>query len=340
MTAVAADLAGYARLVDDALREEMPVGEPRDYLYDVVAEYPARGGKRIRPALCLAATEAFGGSRREALPSAVSIELMHTAFLIHDDIEDGSDLRRGQSTLHAEHGTAVALNAGDALAILGMEPLRKNVDLFGHRLAGLIAEEFTTMARRTLEGQALELGWTRDNRTDLGAGDYLNMVLRKTCWYTTIHPVRVGLLIGSLGGLNPDRINDFGFHLGAAFQIRDDILNLRGDPDQVGKETLGDLLEGKRTLMLIDLLAKASADERDFVVGFLAGGRGERTLEDAVAVRDLMDRYGSIEVADGYARLYAARAHDTYADALGPAANNPAGRFLRRMIDFMIERPA
>ncbi len=337
--AVDDELSRYGRLVDHALERLTPSGEPRRYLYDLIAEYPARGGKRLRPAICLAACEAFGGTVDEAINSAVAIELLHTAFLIHDDIEDGSELRRGRPTLHDEYGVALALNAGDALAILGQEPLRSNTELLGHRVAVRVADEFSLMARHTLEGQALELGWIRDNRVDLEANDYLALVLRKTCWYTTMHPLRVGTLIGSLGSVDPSRVNDFGFHLGAAFQIRDDILNLRGDEDEVGKETLGDLLEGKRTLMLIDLLAKLDGRNRAELVEFLGRDRSRRTRDEALAIRDQMEHHGSIDVADGVARLYAARAHDTYADALGTAANNGAGRFLRRLIDYMVDRP-
>lgn len=333
------ELAAFAALVDEALVDDTPTGEPGEYLYDLIAEYPKRGGKRLRPALCLAACEAFGGRPAEAMPSAVAIELLHTAFLIHDDIEDGSELRRGRTTLQAEHGLPLALNAGDALAILGMAPLRRNADIVGHRLAAQIADEFTEMARHTLEGQAMELGWTRDNRVDLTSTDYLQMVMRKTCWYTTMHPLRVGLLIGSLGSINPDRVNDFGFHLGAAFQIRDDILNLQGDESEVGKEILGDLLEAKRTLMLIDLLGKLSGSPHRDLVEFLGRQRDQRSVDEARHIRDLMEHHGSLDVAEHYALLYAARAHDTYADALGPAANNPAGRFLRRVIDYMVERP-
>ena len=113
------------------------------------------------------------------------------------------------------------------------------------------------MARESIEGQAIELGWRRDNALRLGDADYLEMVLKKTCWYTTIYPSRVGALIGTRGDCDLDRFVRFGFFLGAAFQIQDDLLNLEGDPLRYGKELDGDLWEGKRTLMLIHLLRKA-----------------------------------------------------------------------------------
>jgi geranylgeranyl diphosphate synthase type II len=335
---VVEQLDDYRCIIRDALASDLPQGEPRRWLYDLVADYPAREAKGLRPALCLATAEALGGRSSEALPSAVAIELLHNAFLVHDDIEDESELRRGHPTLHALHGLPLALNAGDALAILGLEPLQRNAELVGTKLAGRIAAEFTTMARLTLEGQATELGWIRDNVIDLEPSDYLDLIMRKTCWYTTIHPMRVGMLVGALGSLDPDRVVDFGFHLGAAFQIRDDVLNLVGDEAVYGKEILGDLLEGKRTLMLIHLLGELPSGERGELRDFLSTPREARSIEAARDVRDLMITYGSIEVAEEYARLFALRAEDSYGYAFGTAANTPPGRFIRRLISYMLER--
>ena len=130
--------------------------------------------------------------------------------------------------------------------------------------------EFDFMSQQTVAGQALELGWCRDNRIDLEPDDYLDLIMKKTCWYTTVLPLRVGALVGSRGTADLEPMIEFGFHLGAAFQIRDDILNLVGDPDVYGKEALGDLLEGKRTLMLIHLLAGADPADRRWLVAYLA----------------------------------------------------------------------
>jgi geranylgeranyl diphosphate synthase type II len=332
------DLANYAVLVDEALTRWMPNGEPAPWLYDVAGVYPARRGKRYRPTLCLAACEAFGGRIEEALPSAVAIELLHSAFLVHDDIADSSDLRRGDPTLHAEHGVPLALNAGDFLAITALQLVREHADSIGERLAGCVLDEFLAMARRTLEGQAIEGGWRRDVVVDLTTDDYLDLVLRKTCWYTVIHPLRVGLIIGSLGAADPARVVDFGFHLGVVFQIRDDILNLCGDEAEVGKEILGDLLEGKRTLMLIHLLNSVGDGERAELVAYLRRDRADRTIDEARHIKARMEHFGSFAVAESYAGLYMARANDTFADAFGSAANTSAGRLLRRMINFTLER--
>ena len=130
---------------------------------------------------------------------AVAIELLHNAFLVHDDIADGSEMRRGRPTLAATHGMAAALNAGDGLAIVAGQVLRRATRRLDRDLADLVWAEFDTMAMRTLEGQATEVGWQLDNVEDLRPEDYLELIMHKTCWYTTIHPLRVGAMVGSGG---------------------------------------------------------------------------------------------------------------------------------------------
>src|SRR5262249_41196190 len=187
--------------------------------------------------------------------------------------------RAGSAALHRMYGTPVAINAGDALAVLAMQPLRDSSSL-GTRLSQRVSDEFVHMLTRTIEGQATELGWRADNVVDLEPSDYLELIRQKTCLETTGWPrpvgalvgswrLRIGALIGSAGTAPLDAITRFGFYLGSAFQIRDDMLNLVGDQAGYGKDLLGDLREGKRTLMLIHLLGHASAVERRSLVAFL-----------------------------------------------------------------------
>ena len=259
-------LAHYSELTRGAMDAFLIDGQPAGQLYDLVREYPGRRGKGIRPSLLLAACQAHGGTAREGLGPAVALEMMHNAFLIHDDLEDASATRRGEPTLHELHGVGLAVNAGDALASMALQPLRDN-GLLGTRVAELVLDEFLTMVRVTTEGQAMELGWRRNNAIDLEPADYVNLTGKKTCWYTTVSPLRVGALVGSrgTGALGP--LSRFGFFLGVAFQIRDDLLNLVGTDDAHGEELLGDLREGKRTLMLLHLLAHATGSHRDWLVG-------------------------------------------------------------------------
>ena len=331
-------LARYGTLVADDVRRRFVTLDHHPYLAVPMRDYPDRGGKALRPSLCLASCEAFGGPLEDALPSAVAIEFLHNAFLVHDDIEDASLLRRGEPTLHRRFGTPLALNAGDGLALQAMATLRENIDLLGPRLADRIMMEFDFMSQQTVAGQALELGWCRDNRIDLSPDDYLDLIMKKTCWYTTVLPLRVGALIGSRGSAPLDAMIEFGFHLGAAFQIRDDILNLVGDPAVYGKEALGDLLEGKRTLMLIHLLASADPGDRHWLVAYLGRPAAQRSPDDVVRVRDLMQSYGSIAFAGEFATGVARSAMTSMDTAFAGLDDSPALRFIAHLVPFMIER--
>jgi geranylgeranyl diphosphate synthase type II len=259
----------------------------------------------LRPSLCIAAARAFGARLDEALHTAVALELLHNAFLVHDDVEDESEERRGAPTLHALHGAPVAINVGDALLLLGLRALLDNRALLGDRLSLRVLEEAERMARETVEGQALELGWRRDNALHLDVSDYLEMILKKTCWYTVIFPLRVGALIGTRDRFELDRFVRFGFFLGAAFQIQDDCLNLVGDPARYGKELDGDLREAKRTLILIRLLERASDAERERIGLLLARGRDGRGPDEIRWLRERIAVHGCVaharEVAHGLA---------------------------------------
>ena len=334
------DLSRYGAMTRQALSAYVPDTEPRQHLWDLVGEYPGRGGKAIRPSLCLATTVAFGGEIDEALPSAVALEMLHNAFLVHDDIEDASLLRRGRPTLHAEHGVPLAINAGDALVVLAGAALRDNRRRLGSRLASRLGDEFELMARRTLAGQARELGWRRDAAFDLSPDDYLDLIMHKTCWYTTIHPLRVGSLIGSMGRFDLDSLVRFGFYLGAAFQIRDDLLNLVGDEAKYGKESCGDLYEGKRTLMVIHLLREARGDERRAVQRFLAMERPQRTPGDVAGMVELMRRYGSLDFARAFGLGIAEAATDAFEVAFAKVPDSPERRFIHDLIAWMLERDA
>lgn len=334
----AASLARYGHVVGEELRRLVSANGPVDYLTQPLADYPNRASKALRPSLCLATCEAFGGRLSDALPSATAIELLHNAFLVHDDIEDESLLRRGDMTLHRRYGTPLALNAGDGLALLSVAALRENFQCLGPRLAEKVMLEFDFMSRQTVAGQALDLGWRRDNLVNLEPDDYLDLIMKKTCWYTTVLPLRVGALTGSLGSADLDAMITFGLHLGAAFQIRDDILNLVGNPADYGKERLGDLVEGKRTLMLIHLLAEADEPDRRWVRSYLARSAAARRPEEAVRLYELMVSYGSILYASEFAAGVARRAQGAMDYAFAGLPDTPAKRFVRHLVPFMVER--
>ncbi|MFD0273176.1 polyprenyl synthetase family protein [Kitasatospora sp. NPDC127111] len=337
MTAAAPPLADRARLVERvlarygertvaALLRHIPEQSP-PYLYELAADYPARPGKGLRAALCLATCAAVGGRPERALNPAVTAELFHNAFLIHDDIQDGSELRRGTPTLPAAYGVEVALNVAHATHLLGHQRLMANRRELGDELAWRLFEETELMCRQTLEGQALEIAWIRDNACALVSADYYRMCLKKTSWYTFLYPCRSGLLVAEGAAADAARLDRFGWYLGAAYQIQDDVLNLVGSQADYGKEIAGDLWEGKRTLILIHLLERCTPAERARAERYLRGTRAQRGPDAAEDVRWLLDRmaaYDCVQSAREAAAGLVAAAERELARVLA-AAPPPAG---------------
>lgn len=335
---VPALLEEYGQRTRVALCDYLGPREPRRHLYTLVADYPRRGGRMLRPSLCIATARAFGAPLDDAVRTAVAVELLHNAFLVHDDVEDDSDTRRGAPTLHAAHGVPVAVNVGDALTLLGLRALLDNRDTLGPWVSLQLVEEAERMARESVEGQAIELGWRRDNALHLSDADYLHMVLKKTCWYTAIYPARAGALIGERRRPADARFLRFGFFMGAAFQIQDDLLNLRGDPARYGKEIDGDIREGKRTLMLAHLLRSCTAAERERLARFLALPRAARDDADVAWVRARMDAYGSLDHAARIAHGLAGAALHEFEACYGALPDSRDRRFIAALVPWVLSR--
>lgn len=338
VAAVEERLREVAQSVRRSMLDAMPDGEPGKWLYAPMRAYPLRPGKALRPALCLSAGRVFGAHPDDLFGIAVAIELLHNAFLVHDDVTDGSEMRRGRPTLGATCGMATAINAGDGLAVVAGQVLRRATRRLDRDLAELVWAEFDTMALRTLEGQAIEVGWQVDNVDGLRPEDYLNLILHKTCWYTTIHPLRVGAIVGSRGTAELGPLVRFGFHFGAAFQIRDDLLNLVGDERVYGKEILGDLYEGKRTLPLVHLLSVAQPPDRELLQDYLHRSRSQRSAELVQRVRTLMDDYGSIAFTGQYAEGILLAAEEYFERAFAEAEPGPDLEFLRSLVPYVWAR--
>ncbi len=295
-------LSSYRDLVTPTIRGAIPDREPKQHLYDLVSRHLEREGKGIRPALCLATCRAFGGEAEQAVPSASAIELLHNAFLVHDDVEDDSEYRRDRPTMHRQYGVPLAVNVGDAMNAMSVRLLKRNLSLLGPELTARVFDEFDHMSIETIEGQAMELGWIRDNDCNTTEDDYLLMVLKKTCWYSFIHPARIGALIAQPDRADLDSFNLFGYYLGTAFQIQDDVLNLVGDRSMYGIVIGGDLLEGKRTLILAHLFKSVSAQEKGRLKAFLAKPRVQRLPREVAWVYDMLRTHGSIEYAQSPCR--------------------------------------
>ena len=313
-------------------------------LYDILADYPFREGKGLRPAICFASCRAAGGATEQALLSATALELFHNAFLVHDDIEDASEFRRGEVTLFEKHGVPIAVNAGDATNVLAMGLLLGNTQTIGVRKALLVMREVERMSRESVEGQAIELSWIHEGRFDLEDRDYVRMAYKKTCWYTVIAPLRIGVICGSPPGTGaplPDtleRLVELGFLAGIAFQISDDLLNLEADQALYGKESSGDLWEGKRTVMLLHLVRHARARERERILRILNTARSQKRSRDVAWLLDAMKSAGSLEHGRMLAADYSERALALDAAGIVALKDNDDRRFLREMLRYVIDR--
>jgi geranylgeranyl pyrophosphate synthase len=319
------------------LQEDLPQKEPRKYLYDLVRDFVAQPSKGLRPALCLATCRAYGGNTDAALPSAAGLELLHNAFLVHDDLEDGSLSRRGQTTMHRSVGIPLAVNTGDAMNALSMRLFRRNLVQLKPDVALRIVDEVDHLLVESLEGQAMELGWMRDNEWELGTADYLRMVLKKTAWYSFIHPMRIGALIAGADD-DLDRFNRFGFLLGAAFQIQDDVLNLVGSRSRYGKEIAGDLCEGKRTLVLSHAFDQATPAERSRLQNVFSRPGGRRLERELADIYELLGRSGSIEWARRAASALTSAAQKEFPVAFAGANDGLDVDFVRALVNYLVER--
>ncbi len=332
-------LGWYRELLADTLAASVPNWEPQRHLYGLINDFLDRAGKGLRPALCIATARALGGRAEDAFPAAAGLEMLHNAFLVHDDIEDGSDSRRGAPTMHRRTGIPIAVNIGDSMNALAMRLFRKTGERLGPAVAMRIFDEVDHMVVETLEGQAIELGWVRDNDLTVGTDDYLRLVLKKTAWYSFIHPTRIGALVANGQDRNLSRFNRFGYLLGLAFQITDDILNLKGNIARYGKEINGDLWEGKRTLLLTRAFGHAQGPDRAWMSDFLARPRERRLPREVLRLHQMIASSGSIEWAQQTAAAFAeAAAREFDSSAFTGVPPGPDLEWLRACVDYLVRR--
>ncbi|GAB4246891.1 MAG: short chain isoprenyl diphosphate synthase IdsA [Thermoleophilia bacterium] len=329
-------LAEVRPIIDQKLREYLavtPEGTPlHTYLYGILDEFIARGGKRIRPAMAMMACEAVGGDPLRALPSGCAVEFFHAAALIHDDIMDGSELRRDERCAHIVHGVPLAINTGDfALGLVCTIVVRD--EGLDDRTKIAVLDAIGEMSARTIEGQALDVGWVRDDVYDLEPDDYLFMALGKTGYYSGISPLKIGALIGGATPAERQALEHFGKNSAIAFQIQDDLLNIVGDEAVTGKDYLNDILESKRTLMVIHCLEAARGRDRERLAELLRLGP-VKSAEEVQEVVEMLYRYESINYARNLARGLILEAR-SYLSAL---PKSRAKEVLASMADYFLER--
>lgn len=257
-------------------------------------------GKRIRPVLALLSCEACGGAWEHALPAAAAVELLHNFSLIHDDIEDRDELRRGRPTLWRQWGEAQAINSGDAMFAMAHIALQRTTE------RGVPAERvvralraFDEMCVHLTIGQHLDLSY--ETRTDVSAAEYMTMIEGKTAALTAAS-CEIGAIVAGASDTQINALHDFGKWIGMSFQLQDDVLGIWGDPDKTGKQD-SDLAHNKKTLPIL------FAAERDPRIRERYFSSSKLNNGDLNAIREM------IEAAGGRAHAEQA-AESAYAHAL------------------------
>jgi geranylgeranyl diphosphate synthase type I len=314
------ELLKRARLVSKAIDDLLPVGHPQG-LYKASRHLVDAGGKRLRPSMLLMAAEAAGGDPEKLAPAGVAVELVHNFTLIHDDIMDNADLRRGKPSVHSLWGISGAILAGDTLyskafQILGMTPVESR-----RIIAAMDVLSKTCTA--ICEGQWLDLEFER--RELVSEREYMEMIEKKT-----------GVLYGAaasmgavLAGASEDVVyglEKFGLLTGMGFQIHDDVLDLTAPEEVLGKRRGGDLVEGKKTLIIIHAMAGGRKPE--------AFGRRDATAEEIERAISLLEDQGSID----YARRRSLDLVEKGIDALDVLPESSAKALLLELADYMISR--
>ncbi len=288
-------------------------------------------GKRVRPRLCLMSCEALGGDERQALPVAAAIEMIHNFTLIHDDIQDRSDLRRHRPTVWSLWGEAQAINAGDALFALSQLMLNST------RQAGVdsttvldLSTELQLTTLHIVEGQVLDLGF--EARPDVSAHEYLTMIGGKTAAI-----IRYACLAGAtVARAHEDTVRQlaaFGQSLGMGFQIRDDLLGVWGKPEETGKPEADDIRRRKKSLPVLLLRDRLSDHDWEHVTEMYR--QPEISNDQVSEVLDLLDHY---EIAP-LVQAEVQRWHDEAVEHLTAAIPDPVARgSLEALTDALVER--
>ena len=269
-------------LIENYLAQTVFPAEP-EHLYAPIAYSLSGGGKRLRPMLVLLAHAAFADSVQQALPAAGAVEVFHNFTLLHDDIMDNAAIRRGKPSVHAKWGQNVAILSGDAMLICAYRMLSA---LPADKLPQVLAT-FDTMALEVCEGQQYDMDF--EQKQKVSVVEYMHMIELKTSALLA-GSVQIGALLGGAPEEDCRKLRRFAIELGLAFQLQDDLLDSYGD-ERLGKAIGGDILEGKKTYLMVTAMSRADESTREELRALLADGNmaPERKIAAVKAIYDKLD---------------------------------------------------
>jgi len=322
-------LSREAKIFDAEIAREYPSSREPKEIYSILHDHYRRGGKRLRPILCKVCCEAVGGDGAKSIPVGTAVEMFHNFTLLHDDIEDNSDLRRCEPCVYKTFGLPLALNAGD-MALIEAYSKAHHFD-FPEPKKSEIIDALDTGFKHVLRGQAIELNWYSQKRFDITLPEYFKMIEGKTGALMAAAALS-GAIVGNATSEQKKALFDFGMAIGVGFQIQDDALNLIADEKKYGKEIGGDISEGKRTLMTIHAIEHASPQDRARLIQILGENtKDQKKVLEAIAI---CQKYDSIAFASDHAKKVIADAKK----AISAFPKNEATRRLNALADFFINR--
>ena len=319
-------LKAYAEEIDVVIDDSLSKLEPES-LYESSEYLIKAGGKKFRPALTLLSCQAVGGKPEKALKAAAAIELTHTFRLIHDDIMDNDDTRRGKPAVHKVWGEPLAILAGDSLFAKSFELLSQSAeDNIAYERVVDALQVLTNSCINICEGQALDMAF--EDTFNVTKDEYMNMIYKKTGDLITASTT-IGAIMGGASSNEIQALRTYGKQIGLAFQIQDDYIDLTGD-ESIGKPVGSDLVEGKKTLMVVYALEKANKEDHDRLVELLEAN-DESIIPEAM---EILEKYGAIN----YAR---SKAYDCVIEskqALSILPDSDAKDALFKLADFVFTR--
>lgn len=277
----------YKSLIDEYLKECVKETKPRS-VYQPIRYVLAGGGKRIRPLLVLLSCEAVGGTMRDALHAGAGIEILHNFTLVHDDIMDHASSRRGRATIHTKWDENVAILVGDELLALAYRTLLKTKSQHIQE----ITKAFTEGVVEVCEGQGYDKEF--ETRPHVSVQEYLLMIRKKTGKMVAV-AAEIGALIGNANKKHRSALKRYGEHIGRAFQIQDDLLDVIANEQEFGKTIGGDLVEGKKTFLLLEGLRRAHGADKLMLSRVMKNGGIPK--REVPAYRHIYYRTGAVSAA-------------------------------------------
>ena len=290
----------YLDTVNQAIAA-IPYPEQPSQLYEPIAYHMALGGKRVRPVLVLMACDALGGEDDVALDAALGVEMFHNFTLLHDDVMDNADVRRGKPTVHRRWNSNTAILSGDTMLTLATQFIART----GNKA---VMDLFNKTAIEIYEGQQWDMDF--EDRNDVTVDEYINMIRLKTSVLLGC-ALKTGALLADGTEEDCDTLYEAGVNMGLAFQLQDDLLDVWGDPKTFGKEIGGDIMNNKKTFLLINAMQLATGDDADELRHWL--NDPYTTRDDKVpAVTALYERLGVRQLAQDAIAEYNARAVESF----------------------------